>query len=161
MDTPRFLIAFYTPEPAGPTTPVAIGVLVWSPTNVAVRFRAELADQPGVVDDDLIPSVVQSPEAYKQWVRYWRKVLRAQSIPSAKNGRTCDRSTVEYFDALRASTNGNYTLQELGRIEEPVPEDKISDLLEQLYSEFVESHESTRKVPSTCIDLAYDYEKVS
>jgi hypothetical protein len=100
--------------------PRNIGVIVWAGGAVGARFLAERSEQPGEVDGRSVAAFVTSPNAYKQWVRFWRRELDKPAVRLLTGGEPVVRSSPDYLKALAASGRGNFQLVVGGQLLDPV-----------------------------------------
>lgn len=133
MDSARFLIAKYVPD-VFRNEPRNIGVVLWSPHGIVARFAGENPDAPGEVDDTQIPSFVASTEAYKQWIRYWRREIAEAALRPMAGGAAVPRTAPGFVDVLGQTEPSNYILADGGMIFDPVPVEKLSQVVSQLYA---------------------------
>jgi hypothetical protein len=136
VDLPRFLIAKYVPD-VFRNEPRNIGVVLWSPDGVAARFAGEKPDAPGEVDDAQIPPFVSSAEAYKQWVRYWRREMAKPAIRPATGGPLTPRGSPDWPGALRQAGLSNFLLADGGTLTEPVPNHELPQAVDYLFENCV------------------------
>lgn len=138
MNTPRYLIAKYIPD-LGRMEPRNVGVILWSPAGVEARFLAEKADRPGEVDGRSVPSFVTSPQAYRQWISFWRAELGRPEIQPLRGRDRIPRGSPAYLDALLETGRGNFVLAEGGHLLDPVPAEELSRLADHLFGSLVET----------------------
>jgi hypothetical protein len=143
MDQPRFLIAKYVPD-VFRNEPRNIGVVLWSPDGVAARFVGEKPDAPGEVDDARVPPFVSSAEAYKQWVRYWRREMAKPAIRPATGGPLTPRGSPVWLSALRQTGLSNFLLTDGGTLTEPIPDNELPQAVNYLFENYVASAEPIR-----------------
>jgi hypothetical protein len=136
MDAPRFLVAKYVPD-VFRNEPRNIGIILWAPEITLARFAGERIDSPGKVDDQDIPSFVASPEAYRQWVRYWRREVTKPVIRPATGGPGVPRTSPACLDALRQTGPGNFLLCDGGTFGDPIPISEIPAVADRLFAECV------------------------
>ena len=142
-DPPRFLIAKYVPD-VFRNEPRNIGVVLWSPDGIVARFAGEKSDAPGEVDDAQIPTFVASPEAYKQWIRYWRREIGKEAIRPAAGGPSTPRGSPGWLSVLCQVGSSNFLLADGGTLTEPIPDRELSRAVEYLFENYVASAELVR-----------------
>lgn len=133
----HFLVAKYIPD-LRRMEPHNIGVIVWSGGEVAARFLAERGEQPGDVDGRSVPSFVTSTNAYKQWVRFWRKELEKPAVRPLEGGEAVSRSSVDFLRVLASMSKGNFLLVESGMLLDAVEIGELPDLADYLFHSLVE-----------------------
>ena len=86
MNTPRYLLAKYIPDPLR-MEPRNIGVVLWAEGNVAARFVGE-SDSPD--SGSRLPRRLGLPDrqVYKKWVQYWREQMERPSLTRGADGLT-------------------------------------------------------------------------
>ncbi|MBL0035369.1 MAG: hypothetical protein IPP26_06275 [Flavobacteriales bacterium] len=134
MSTTSYILATYIPHMQR-FEPRNIGVLVWSPQGVAARFIAERAERPGEVDGRSIPAFVTSPSAYKQWVQYWREMLRHQTFTAPESGKLVALSSPEFMQAVLETGRGNFVLAEPGEIWNAEPGEDVTVTADRLFAD--------------------------
>jgi hypothetical protein len=139
---PHYLVAKYISD-LQRMEPRNIGVVVWSPGNVAARFVAEKPGSAGDIDGRSVPAFVTSTTAYKQWVDFWRDLLRAR--PAAP-GKLRNR----WAETLKQTSRGNFWLAEGGVILDRRVED-VQLLADDLFVRLVEPG-----LPDDGSDIALD-----
>src|SRR5205814_776714 len=124
MKPPHYLIAKYIPD-LRRMEPRNIGVVVWTPGAVDARFVAEKPDHPGQLDRRSIPSFVTSPDAFRQWVVYWRREMEKSEIEPVAGGARVARSSPEYLSTLMSGNRGNFHLVEGGVLLDPLEPEEL------------------------------------
>jgi len=137
MSTARYLVAKYAPD-LWRMEPRNIGVIVWSPSKTIARFVAERTAN-GELDGRRIPREVNNPNAYIQWVQYWRELCRQPELNPLSGGPSVPRTSPEFIEALKLTGRGNYLLEEGGVVLDEVNLDNLPDLAEYLFQMLVES----------------------
>ena len=137
MTTPRYLLAKYMPDILR-AEPRNIGIVLWTPDAVAARFVAEKPKDHGEVDGRRIPDFVTSQSAYKQWIQYWCSQLESLQIEPLTGGNPINRSSPEYLEALKSTSNGNFVLTDGGFLLDDVASSDIPKALEYLYATLVD-----------------------
>ena len=136
MDQPRFLIPKYVPD-VFRNEPRNIGVVLWSPHGVGARFVGERPDTPGEVDTAEVPSFVASPDAYQQWVRYWRRELAKEAIRPAAGDAAVPRTAAQFLDVLGQAGPSNYLLANGGVLIDSVSEAELFQAVDDLFERCV------------------------
>jgi hypothetical protein len=126
---PRYLVAKYISD-LQRMEPRNIGVVVWAPGKVAARFIAERPGAPGDIDGRSVPPFVTSTAAYKQWVDFWRDLLKSR--PPAAGG-----ILHHWEDSLKRTSRGNFWLAEGGVIFDRQTDD-VQLLAEEMFRSLVE-----------------------
>lgn len=138
MTTPRYLLAKYIAD-LRRGEPRNIGVIVWTPERIEARFIGEKAGRPGEVDGRSIPPFVTSPQAYKQWVEYWRLQLASEAISPATGGPPVRRDQEGYLAAVMESNKGNFALVDAGFLLDRVAPDDLGALANYLFETLVDT----------------------
>jgi hypothetical protein len=133
----HFAVAKYVPD-LRRMEPHNIGVIVWSAGEVAARFLAERVEQPGDVDGRSVPNFVTSTNAYKQWVRFWRKELEKSDIRPLDGGEAVSRSSVDFLRVLASMSKDNFLLVESGMLLDRVEVGGLPDVADYLFRFLVE-----------------------
>jgi len=136
----RYLIAKYIPD-VQRMEPRNIGIIVWSPDGVEARFAAEHQDRPGDVDARNLPLFVNSQGTYKQWVSFWRSQLDKPVMEPVRGGEPIERTSIDFLEALIATSTANYMLCEGGHILDYVSPDTMGHLADQLFRRLVDPTE--------------------
>ncbi len=123
-DLPRLLVAKYTPD-VFRNEPRNIGVVLWTPDEVAARFLGEKPDAPGEVDEAAVPAFVASVAAYKQWVRYWRREVAKLSTTSP-----------DQLDSIRQTGPSNYSLADGGVLLEFGHISNTQQVVDRLFADY-------------------------
>lgn len=134
MTNAQFLVAKYIPD-LQRFEPRNVGIIVWTPDGLAAQFLAEYPERPGEVDGRRKPDFFQSLNAYRQWVRFWRKTID-QAEERMINGVT-RRAGPEVLEKLKASSKGNFVLVDGGFLLDPVPAYELPKLVGQLFQKLV------------------------
>ena len=137
MNPPKYLIAKYIPDLAR-MEPRNVGIIVWSPDGVEARFLAEKISQPGLIDGRSIPSFVESANAFRQWIEFWRAELQKPEVETV-DGHRVPQSSPEFLAALQSWNRGNFVLAEAGFLLDPVQADDLTDLADHLFQTLVDS----------------------
>lgn len=137
MSTARYLVAKYVPD-MWRMEPRNIGVIVWTSNGVNARFLAEYPERLGIVDGRRIPTYVNNPSAFRQWVAYWRSTIERSRLEPPNGGTPIPREAPEYLDALRMTARGNFLLADGGMTLDEVDQHEIIDLVNQLYTMLVD-----------------------
>src|SRR4029077_9353434 len=107
MTAPRFLIAKYVPD-LRRMEPKNIGVIVWSNGTVRAKFVGEVRNgEPHVAPPAYLH--VESRNAYRQWIEYWRAVIEKDSLQK-DDGTIVDRNNPEFIAAIQAKSKQQYLL---------------------------------------------------
>lgn len=138
MSTTKYILAKYIPHMQR-FEPRNIGVVVWSAKGVAARFIGERPERLGEVDGRSVPAFVTSPSAYKQWVQYWREMLRYETFTAPESGKLVALSSPEFMQAVLETGRGNFVLAEPGEIWNVEEGEDVSVLADRLFADLVES----------------------
>jgi hypothetical protein len=134
MIAPNFLIAKYAPD-LHRMEPRNVGVIVWADGRTAARFLGELPDgkvkPPGMVRPD-------ARDAYRQWIQYWRLLMAKPSVEVTGGGAVA-RECPDFLQAMKSKSKPQFMLVEAGSLLEPVAEDELPDLVDELFESLVES----------------------
>jgi hypothetical protein len=155
MKKTQYLLAKYIPD-MHRFEPRNIGVIVWSPEGIEARFLAENAQRPGEVDGRSIPAFVTSDSAYKQWVRYWREALSANSIEPIRGGELIPASSPAFIEALQQTGKGNFVIADAGVLLDEVGVDDLASVANQLYSQLVLETSPSEESPDRSFDERCD-----
>jgi hypothetical protein len=144
MNTPRYLLAKYIPDPLR-MEPRNVGVVLWAEGKITARFVGE-SDAPDVRAS--LPQRLGIPDnqVYKKWIRYWREQMELPSLTRGADGRIVDRSAPEFLDALTAKSDFSFMLVPGGTLRTEVRSSElhaaIADLFERLVLEDADSAET-------------------
>jgi hypothetical protein len=139
MNTPRYFLAKYVPDLAR-MEPRNVGVVLWSPHGVLARFAAEKPGRPGEVDGRSTAQFgVTNNEAYRQWVEFWRTEMEHHELSSQRGGKPVSRATPAFLDMLASWNKGNFLLVEGGYLLDPVQENELPAIIDDLYGKLVDS----------------------
>ncbi|MCX7046007.1 MAG: hypothetical protein NTX50_11055 [Candidatus Sumerlaeota bacterium] len=136
MNSAEYYLLKYIPD-LHRFEPRNVGVILWSHEGVAARFLAERPDRSGEVDGRSVPSFIASTSAYKQWIMYWRKALRANCAIPVQGGSAVARSAPEFLKTLATANQGNYHLAPGGLLLDPVISDNLEEITSQLFDSLV------------------------
>lgn len=128
-EPPKFLIAKYTPDMRR-NEPRNIGVIVWCAGNCAAKFLGESGNR------ITAPKFIQSKNAFRQWLDYWREVIGKDSI-RGDDGRMVNRKQEKWLDALRQTSKGNYWLERSGELLDVVSPEELQSVADFLFDELV------------------------
>ena len=157
MNTPRYLLAKYIPDPLR-MEPRNIGVVLWAEGNVTARFVGE-GDSPD--SQSRLPRRLGIPDrhVYKQWVQYWREQIEQPSLTRGADGLTVNRSAPEFLDALTTKSDYSFMLVPGGTLRTEVSahelQDAISDLYERLVLEEADTAEMKTEAESALLRRAW------
>ena len=155
MTATKYLLAKYIPD-LPRFEPRNIGVIVWCEDGVEARWLAEFRDRLGEVDGRSIPTFVTSSNAYRQWIRSWRKALSGETLtPSGRAGSDHAEpiavTSPEFVDALVRTSRGNFVITEAGELLDRITEDELPAVADQLFASLVETN-----APDEPRDLDFD-----
>ena len=139
MSTTKYLLAKYIPD-LHRFEPRNIGVVVWSPHGIEARFLAEHPSRLGEVDGRSIPSFVTSPNAYRQWIRYWRDAIAGAAIRPLGGGEALSFKSPGFIDALQQTARGNFAVVDAGSVLDEIEEEELSAVADQLFVQLVEAN---------------------
>lgn len=147
MTGAQFLVAKYVPDLIR-NEPRNIGVIVWSEAGVEARFQG--ADKYGNFTSKNIPNFIQSPPAYKQWVKFWLSEVQKDKIEFIGAGKFAEKVSPDFVEALQTTGKGNYFLDKGGAVLETITEEKLPKLVDELFMTLVNvTPESTDEKYST------------
>ena len=150
MTVTKYLLAKYIPD-LPRFEPRNIGVIVWCKDGVETRFLAEYRDRPGEVDGRSIPTFVTSSNAYRQWIRSWRKAVSSETITSLGQPEPIPITSPDFADALVRTSRGNFVITEAGELLDRVTVDELPNVADQLFASLVETN-----APDEPRDLDFD-----
>ena len=139
MNNAQFLLAKYIPD-LQRFEPRNIGVIVWTPDGIAARFLAEYPERPGEVDGRRKPDFFKSLKAYRQWVRFWRKMIDQAEKERLAHGVT-RRIGPDILERLKGSGKGNFMLVDGGFLLDHVPAYELPKLTAELFQKLVATQE--------------------
>ncbi len=134
----RFLVAKYVSD-LRRMEPRNVGVIVWSNGVATSRFLG---------DEEDIPKHVQSKNAYRQWIEYWRLQLGKGSL-RRRDGTSVDRDNPEYVDVLCSQSKPQYMLVDGGVMLEQVDANSINEVTADLFQELVCQPKATDRRETT------------
>ena len=134
MTGTQFLVAKYVPDLIR-NEPRNIGVIVWSEAGVAARFQG--IDKYGNFITKNIPSFIQSPPAYKQWVKFWLSEIQKDEVEFIGASKIVTKASPDFVDALLTTGKGNYFLDKGGTVLETITADKLPKLVDELFTTLV------------------------
>ena len=134
MTGTQFLVAKYVPDLIR-NEPRNIGIIVWSEAGVAARFQG--VDKYGDFTSRNIPSFVQSPPAYKQWVKFWLSEIQKDEVEFIGSSKIVTKASPDFVDALLTTGKGNYFLDKGGAVMENITPDKLPKLVDELFANLV------------------------
>ena len=147
MTGAQFLIAKYVPDLIR-NEPRNIGVIVWSEAGVAARFQG--VDKYGNFTIRNIPNFIQSPSAYKQWVKFWLSEIQKNEIEFIGIGKTASKASPDFVEALQTTGKESYFLNKGGAVLETVTAEKLPRLIDELFTTLViNAPEAVEEVNST------------
>jgi len=123
----RYLVAKYIAD-TWRMEPRNVGVIVLGPDGAVARFIGERPARPGWVDGRALRGWMRSQSAYREWIRYWRKLLSAADEPPST------------FNALLESSKGNFQLAEGGALLDKVDNENLNEVADFLYVQLVQRH---------------------
>ncbi len=126
----RFLLAKFVPD-LRRMEPRNIGVVVWSEEAVVCRFAGESED--GVRPP---ANLHVSPNAYRQWVDYWRLWIMRDKI-KGDDGVEVKRSEARFLDVLKQKSREQFMLIDGGLLMKNVGSNDLPELLNELFEELV------------------------
>ena len=155
---PRFLIAKYVPD-LRRMEPRNIGVIVWSDGNISARFAGEKRNG----HTSIIPPGhlhVQSKNAYRQWINYWRAVIDKSALVRP-DGKAVERDDPEFVRLMATKSKQQYYLFDGGEFAERIELTELDDVANELFRELVETEadasptkqeraDSTRELSRSC-----------
>ena len=136
MSTTHFLIAKFIPD-LRRMEPRNFGVVVWSDGHFAAKFAGEER-----LESDKFrvrpPSYLQvsSPDAYRQWINYWRTLMSRPTIVS-RRGEVVPREDIDFLRNLQSKSREQFALVEGGQLFEHVPPDELPAVADELFAELV------------------------
>ena len=130
--TARFLIAKYVPDTKR-MEPRNIGVIVWNNGRAHARFFGEGLPIPKSVG-------LNDKITYNKWVASWRSQI-AKPVLEYGRGKTANKATPEFLDALREWSRANYLLVDGGFVAESIANTEIENLTEYLFTQLVSRKE--------------------
>ncbi len=150
MNTVKYLVAKYIPD-LQRMEPRNIGVLVWSPDGIEARFAAEKDNRPGDVDGRSIPPYVNSPSAYRQWIKFWRSELQGHEIFVGASSATVSQDSPEYIEAFKLNCRGNFVLVDGGILLDELGEDELPHFADYLFTALVD-HSGVEEARDVTLD---------
>jgi len=150
MTATKYLLAKYIPD-LPRFEPRNIGVIVWCEDGVEARLLAEYRDRLGEVDGRSIPTFVTSSNAYRQWIRSWRKAVSGETFTPSGHAEPIAVTSPEFVDALVRTSRGNFVITEAGELLDRVTEDELPAVADQLFASLVETN-----APDEPRDLDFD-----
>lgn len=136
MSTTKYLVAKYVPD-LQRMEPRNIGVVVWSPSGVEARFAAEKSNCLGDVDGRSIPAYVNSPNTYRQWIKFWRAELKKSETPVGAVPSATFQGSPEFIEAFKLNSRGNFLLVDGGFLLDEIDEDELPHLTDHLFTTLV------------------------
>lgn len=140
MSTPKYLIAQYTPDRFR-KEPRNIGVVVWTRFGVKGLFQGEKMSSPGEVDGRKIPGFIQSPNAYRERIGFWRRALERGTIQLPAKDDEISADSIEFLEAMQQTGRGRYSLKKGGELLDDVNESDTNDIIQYLYQRLVTSED--------------------
>ncbi len=104
--------------------PRNVGVIVWSSVGIEARFAAESRNSRSSIDGRKIPNFVTDDNAYRQWISYWREQIQTAN-------------SLESVEGISEASRGNYVLTKAGEILEPIDQNNLADVVDNLFETLV------------------------
>jgi hypothetical protein len=142
MNEPHYYVAKYIPD-LMKWEPRNIGVLVWTPYSVAGRFLGEKENKLGEVDGRKIPAFVTSADAYREWIYYWRSQLEKETVRVVGSQKSADKSMSTFLEIIAENSSHNFLLQPGGQLLEPINQEEMPNLVEDLFEWLVSVDENS------------------
>lgn len=115
--------------------PRNVGVVLWTPSGAWSKFAGERAD--GTLDLRCCPSFVEDPQAYKQWVDYWRDFLKPDVGLQELVGPLESIDDTKLPQLLHRISKEHWLLVPGGVLLDPVSPAEALGSLEQLFREVI------------------------
>ena len=130
----RFFVAKHIPDLLR-YEPRNVGVILWTPYGAASRFVGERAD--GTLDLRCCPPFVEDAQIYKQWVDYWRGLLKADVGLQELVGPLERIDDANLPKLLTRASKEHWLLAPGGVIFDPIAEKDSLATLQRLFSEII------------------------
>ena len=136
MAATRFLIAKFTPD-LRRMEPRNFGVIVWSDGQFASKFAGEETTPTGKTRVRPPSHLqVESTDAYRQWIDYWRTLMSRPTIVS-RRGEVIPRENVDFLENLRNKSREQFALVDGGQLLEAIQPHELQEVVDELFAELV------------------------
>ena len=120
---PIYMVFKYIPDMIR-MEPRNIGVMLWNDGAIAAKF---LKDKPDFVTSDV---------AYFQWIDFWSKAMKQETISSVMTpGEAVPVTSPRFLEILQESSRGHFYLALGGQVLQKV--DDVQDAVEYLFKTIV------------------------
>lgn len=135
MNQTRFLIAKFAPD-LRRMEPRNFGVVVWSNGEIISRFAGETTVGGKSVIRPPAHLHMESANAYRQWVDYWRLIMSRSTIKGSDGvARKC--SDPEFVDILKSKSREQFMLVEGGYLLDSYKKKELQQIADELFEELV------------------------
>jgi hypothetical protein len=134
MIAPRFLVAKYVPD-THKMEPRNFGVILWYAGRVASRF---IGSRSPISTFEGYPTFVRKKNypVYREWVDYWRTLLRKDALPVPEIG-TVGKDSSQFLDALKARCRDKFILVDGGILTSSIDPADLEFFADKLFENIV------------------------
>ena len=135
MSQTRILIAKFAPD-LRRMEPRNFGVVVWSSGTIVARFAGEKTVGGKSIVQPPAHLHVESANAYRQWVEYWRLMMSRATI-KGEDGVARKRAEPEFVDILKSKSREQFMLVEGGYLLDSYTKKDLPHVVDELFDELV------------------------